>query len=677
MNKDQNLNKLFFKYRFLRQMSLRGKINLVVALIFTAIITLQTINNVNHERTRMMHLITEQTKDLTTFYFDSLNTMMLTGTMSQRSILRNKMLNRENVIEARMLRGEPVVKQFGKGSDDEVAVDELDRRALGGEMIEEIRDVGGRHLLTVITPFKATTDTRGVDCLQCHQVQDGAINGAVRLSINLESIDKAVTREMWATITASTISLLLGLVFVNLMLKAWVVNPLTMLLNVVRRRSEGDMKIRAHTLLEDEIGDLSNAFNEMSNVTDAAVKREHEQMEREQAAAAELQRKVDALLGVVNKVAGGDYTARVPFTGQDAIGELAHQLQIMINYINEASEEKRLALESLRRRVDVILSNVSKASMGDLTGTMEGLGDDAIGQLAKGVQGMIDSLNALVFQVQCSGIQVTSSATSIAATSKQQEATVAEQAATTNDIVTTATEISATAKELVSTMREVSIVAENTAKSAESGHSGLRHMEEMMANVVNAAGSIGAKFEVLNEKAANISSVVTTITKVADQTNLLSLNAAIEAEKAGEYGFGFAVVAKEIRRLADQTAVATLDIEQMVKEMQSAVSAGVMSMEKFSEQVGYSVNDVNKISVQLAKIIEEVQALTPRFEAVHEGMQFQAKGADQINQSMIQLSEAAQQTVESLRDSNVVITNLNEAARTLHEGIASFKVKKS
>ena len=136
-------------------------------------------------------------------------------------------------------------------------------------------------------------------------------------------------------------------------------------------------------------------------------------------------------------------------------------------------------------------------------------------------------------------------------------------------------------------------------------------------------------------------------------------------------------MAKEIRRLADQTAVATLDIEQMVKEMQSAVSAGVMSMEKFSEQVGYSVNDVNKISVQLAKIIEEVQALTPRFEAVHEGMQFQAKGADQISQSMIQLSEAAQQTVESLRDSNVVITNLNEAARTLHEGIASFKVKKS
>ena len=106
-----------------------------------------------------------------------------------------------------------------------------------------------------------------------------------------------------------------------------------------------------------------------------------------------------------------------------------------------------------------------------------------------------------------------------------------------------------------------------------------------MRQVMEAAGSINAKLAVLNEKAGNINQVVTTITKVADQTNLLSLNAAIEAEKAGEYGRGFAVVATEIRRLADQTAVATYDIEQMVKEIQSAVSAGVMGMDKFSEEV--------------------------------------------------------------------------------------------
>ena len=179
----------------------------------------------------------------------------------------------------------------------------------------------------------------------------------------------------------------------------------------------------------------------------------------------------------------------------------------------------------------------------------------------------------------------------------------------------------------------------------------------------------------LNEKASNISTVVTTIAKVADQTNLLSLNAAIEAEKAGEYGFGFSVVAKEIRRLADQTAVATLDIEQMVKEMQSAVSAGVMSMERFSEQVRHSVNDVSEVSVQLSQIIEQVQALTPRFETVHQGMQFQSEGASHIKTSMIQLNEAAQQTVESLKESNEAISQLNVAAHNLQGGVIKFKVR--
>src|SRR5437764_8962766 len=129
-----------------------------------------------------------------------------------------------------------------------------------------------------------------------------------------------------------------------------------------------------------------------------------------------------------------------------------------------------------------------------------------------------------------------------------------------------------------------------------------------MLQIMDASGSITSKLAVLNEKTANINSVVTTITKVADQTNLLSLNAAIEAEKAGEYGLGFAVVAMEIRRLADQTAVATYDIAKMVKEMQSAVAAGVMGMDKFSEEVGRGMQEIQQVGRQLSEIIQQVQA---------------------------------------------------------------------
>jgi len=153
------------------------------------------------------------------------------------------------------------------------------------------------------------------------------------------------------------------------------------------------------------------------------------------------------------------------------------------------------------------------------------------------------------------------------------------------------------------------------------------------------------------------------------------LNAAIEAEKAGEYGLGFAVVAMEIRRLADQTAVATYDIEKMVKEMQSAVAAGVMGMDKFSEEVRRGVDEVRQVGGQLAQIIHQVQTLTPRFHTVNEGMNAQATGAQQISETLTQLNEAAQLTAESLRQSNAAIEQLKEAARGLQEGVARFKLK--
>ena len=312
---------------------------------------------------------------------------------------------------------------------------------------------------------------------------------------------------------------------------------------------------------------------------------------------------------------------------------------------------------------------------GNLTTKINFESDNELGILARGFNHMLKSLSKLVGQVQRSGIQVSTSVTEIAATSKQQQATASEIAATTSEIGATSKEISATSKELVKIMNEVSGVAEQSAELAGNSQTGLTQMEETMRHVMEAAGAVNAKLAVLNEKAGNISQVVTTITKVADQTNLLSLNAAIEAEKAGEYGRGFAVVATEIRRLADQTAVATYDIEQMVKEIQSAVAAGVMGMDKFSEEVRHGMQEVQQVGHQLSQIIQQVQTLAPRFGAVNEGMQAQSTGAEQISQALAQLSEAAQQTVESLRQSSQTIDELNHVATDLRSGVARFRVE--
>jgi len=299
---------------------------------------------------------------------------------------------------------------------------------------------------------------------------------------------------------------------------------------------------------------------------------------------------------------------------------------------------------------------------------------DEFSHLAAGFNRMTDELTALVGQAQKSSAQVSTSMTEIAATSKQQQATAAETAATTTEIGVTSREIFATSRDLVRTMNEVSLVSEQAATLAGSGQSGLTRMEDTMQDVMDAAGSVSGKLAILNEKAGNINQVVTTITKVADQTNLLSLNAAIEAEKAGEYGRGFSVVATEIRRLADQTAVATYDIELMVKEIQSAVAAGVMGMDKFSDQVRRGMSEVQQVGTQLSQIIAQVQALAPRFQMVNEGMQAQANSAEQINQALLQLSEAAQQTVESLQQSSQAIDELNLVSNGLRNGVSRFKV---
>jgi methyl-accepting chemotaxis protein WspA len=362
-------------------------------------------------------------------------------------------------------------------------------------------------------------------------------------------------------------------------------------------------------------------------------------------------------------------------TSQSEIRQIVHAFSRLSAELDDIVEREKEINTDLEGKAEFILDVVSMAARGDLTGDMMIFSaKDSISQVAAGVKTMLENLNNLVKQVQVSGIQVTSSATEIAATAREQESTVAEQAASTNQIMSTITEISATGKELLSTMDDLRKVAENTSESASEGHSALVSMETTMAQMQMATDSISSKLAVLSEKADNINTVVTTINRVADQTNLLSLNAAIEAEKAGEYGRGFSVVATEIRRLADQTAVATWDIEQMVKEMLSAVSAGVMSMDKFTEEVNRGVNDVAKVGSQLAHIIEQVQNILPRFENINEGMRLQSEGAEQIKDSMIQLNEMAQQTAESLKQSNQSIDQLKDAARGLQEGVSMFKV---
>jgi methyl-accepting chemotaxis protein WspA len=322
-----------------------------------------------------------------------------------------------------------------------------------------------------------------------------------------------------------------------------------------------------------------------------------------------------------------------------------------------------------------IVGVAQQVSAGDLTTEVPITQDqDEIGKLMVAFRTMTQNLNSLIHQVQQSGILITASATQIAASGKQLEATMTEQVASTNEVAGTAKKIAANSKQLLKTIDDVEHTSEVTGLAAGDSQKDLLQMEKTMKVLAHSTSSISAKLGVISDKANSINGIVTTITKVADQTNLLSLNAAIEAEKAGEYGTGFAVVAREIRRLADQTAVATLDIENMVKEMQAAVSTGVMEMDKFTKEVERGVDDVHNIGSKLESIIGQVQTLTPQFDQVGKSMEGQSEGAQQISEAMVQLSESSAQTSQSLREINSAISQLNEAAQGLRKEISHFKV---
>jgi methyl-accepting chemotaxis protein WspA len=381
---------------------------------------------------------------------------------------------------------------------------------------------------------------------------------------------------------------------------------------------------------------------------------------------------LNQLTQAVAAIGAGHQDARVTVLANDELGKVSAEFNRMAQAIQDAREQERAATAALRAKVDALLATVSQAASGDLTGTVTVTGEDAIGRLGSGLQGMFGNLRTLVNMVQKAGIQVTTSATEIAASAKQQEATGIEQAQTSIEVLATTREISANTQQLLKAMQDATGVAEYTTHATGDAQSNIRRMDDTMGRMVAATDAIGAKLAALSEKAANINSVLTTITKVADQTNILSLNAAIEAEKAGEAGRGFAVVATEIRRLADQTSVSTWDIEQMLKEMQSAVSASVMGMDKFAEEIRRSVDEVRQVAEQLSGVMDQVQKLAPQFDLVLQGMQSQAVGAQQITETMNQLNDATQQTVESLKATSEAVHQLQYAATDLQTSVANF-----
>ncbi len=298
--------------------------------------------------------------------------------------------------------------------------------------------------------------------------------------------------------------------------------------------------------------------------------------------------------------------------------------------------------------------------------------DDEIGVLVGNFNKLLDNLSDLVRRIEESAAQVVRRGAGMMDTVSKLKQTVASQSTSTTETTVTTRQISATAKELAETVARVADTTAATGGRASNGREGLEKIRASMSELIDANEQIVDRLSVINEKTSNIGSVVTTISKVAEQTNLLSLNAAIEAEKAGEYGLGFAVVAREIRRLADHTADATRDIERMIHEVESAVSSGVMEMDKFGGQVRGGAGEVQEIAGGLSGMTDDVMELEPLLDSVRDGVKQQAEGAAAIYEAMDSINDHMQKTSREIEGAVTNLGELEATGRSLHDLVASY-----
>ncbi len=329
---------------------------------------------------------------------------------------------------------------------------------------------------------------------------------------------------------------------------------------------------------------------------------------------------------------------------------------------------------SISNPLRTAVSVARMVAAGDLRADVGSTSNDETGALLVAIQTMTNDLRALIGRIQQSSVTLSATATAIQATSNAQQQVVADYGASTTEAVAAAREITTTSQELAQTMGEVNELASSTGAKATEGRKNLEGMDATMRQLDTSTASISGKLSTISDRASNINMVITTMVKVADQTNLLSINAAIEAEKAGDHGLGFLVVAREISRLADQTAIASLDIERMVKEMQQSVTAGVKEMKVFAESVRGGVQEIGAISGKLGEIISAVHGISGRFGQVTDGMRAQSQGAQQIRDAMIRLADGAARTAASLDDSNKATIELRGAVGELKDEVSRFTV---
>ncbi|MDF2154324.1 methyl-accepting chemotaxis protein [Vibrio sp. CAU 1672] len=515
------------------------KLLLTLIGVFSCVLAVSTAYQYYQQKSLINDVLSEQLHDKASNYFDSLNMMMLTGTMAQKETLRQKALAQDGIEQVRVLRAETVSKLYGPGQKDQQPQDDIDRRALSGEYVIEPINADWGQGIVVALPMKSSENYRGTNCVSCHIAPEGEVLGAIRLEYNMSHVSSMIDKQaLYAMGIMSTIA------FVGFLIT----------------------------------------------------------------------------MGLIRKI-------------------IVRPIQKTSTFMSNVSASKNLAQRLVHAQ------------------------HDEVGQLADSINSFMDTVSESLTKVQQTSHSLADSASQLTNVAQSTDDAANNQQSETSEVQHNISDMQLQQSEVEQATIEATRVINHTVEVATQSAAQAHTVSEEIKSLVGDIDTVREKITTLNQQTSEVSTILDVIKGIAEQTNLLALNAAIEAARAGEQGRGFAVVADEVRSLASRTSEATGNIETIIAQFQQGSIESLSSVDHVCQYAHQRSVEVETLSDSMRVVVEEMHQVLQHAQLIQQQTQTTSQVSLNIQNKVDTITRHANDTSQSAshtRDISVALEQLSD-----------------